>query len=115
MMLPAPVASVPAFFAALPVTRFFGSIFHKILPKDETSAVSSASFVGRMAKITLGTSAKDSPAQGKVKDQFGKYHYIMIAPDNDDDVFAQGMDVLLVRYDGVTFYAIENHNNAMSN
>jgi len=112
-MLPAPIASLPALVVALPVVRIFGGTLNKIIPKDETSAVSTHTFIGRIATITLGESRKGSPAEGKVCDRFGKFHYIMIEPDNEPDVFPQGQEVLLVRQDGSRFYAIENDNQVM--
>lgn len=113
-MLPAVIAWVPAFFVSLPAIRIFGTTLNKIIPKDETSAVSKNTFIGRIATITLGTAQKGNAAQGKLKDQFGQYHYIMIEPDNEDESFTQGSEVLLVRQDGSKFYAIVNDNQFMS-
>ena len=113
-MLPAAIASVPAFMVALPTVRVLGGALNAIIPKDETSAVSQDSFIGRIATITLGESKATSPAEGKVKDSFGKYHYIMIEPDNKTDSFAQGSEVLLVRQNGSIFYAIKSDNHIMT-
>jgi len=113
-MLPASLASIPALVAAIPTVRVLGGALNMILPKDETSAVSADTFIGRVATITLGKSSKGSAAEGKLKDSFGQHHYIMIEPDNDGDVFDQGSQVLLVRQDGTKFYAIENDNRTMS-
>lgn len=113
-MLPASLASIPALAIAIPTVRVLGGALNMILPKDETSAVSTNTFIGRVATITLGKSSKGSAAEGKLKDSFGQHHYIMIEPDNDGDVFDQGSQVLLVRQDGTKFYAIENNNQTMS-
>jgi len=112
-LLPAIMMSVPAFATALPLTRFWGGIFQKILPKDETAAVSRGSFVGRTAILTLGNAHYNNPAQGKVKDSFGMHHYIMIEPDDKSETFIQGQNVLLIRDDGIKFYAIDNHHTMM--
>ena len=114
LMLPASVASILAFVISLPIVRVLGSGLNKIIPKDETSAVSKDTFIGRVATITLGESRNGSPAEGKVKDSFGKYHYIMIEPDIAGDIFSQGSEVLLVRQDGSKFYAIKNENQIMN-
>ena len=37
----------------------------------------------------------------------------MIEPDNEEDVFVQGSQVLLVRQDGTKFFAIDNDNIIM--
>ena len=109
-MLPAFIATIPALAISLPTVRVLGGVLNKIIPKDETSAVSKDTFIGRVAVITLGKSSKGNPAEGKVKDSFGKYHYIMVEPDNAGDIFVQGGQVLLVRRDGSKFYAIKNEN-----
>ena len=114
LMLPASVASILAFVISLPIVRVLGSGLNKIIPKDETSAVSKDTFIGRVATITLGESRNGNSAEGKVKDSFGKYHYIMIEPDIAGDIFSQGSEVLLVRQDGSKFYAIENENQIMN-
>lgn len=106
-MLPALIAGPVALFVCLPGVRLFAGILGKIMPKDETEAVGTASFIGRTAVITLGTSSRGEPAQGRLKDKFGKSHYVMIEPDLDDHQFNQGEEILLVRQDGATFFAIK--------
>nr|WP_246805031.1 OB-fold-containig protein [Desulfosarcina cetonica] len=97
-----------AFVLSLPLVRFFGGILGRIMPKDETEAVTEQSFIGRVAVITTGNARAGSPAQGKVIDHYGQAHYVMIAPDQEDDVFPQGTAVLLVSQQGATFTAIRN-------
>ncbi|MFA9480374.1 YqiJ family protein [Phycisphaerales bacterium AB-hyl4] len=113
MLLPAVLAVVPAFIAAMFVVHYTGMLLAKIIPKDETSAVGVDSFVGRVAQITLGTARRGSPAQAKLRDQHGQTHYVMVEPDSDDAVFDQGIHVLLVKRDGPRFLAIENPSNAL--
>jgi len=106
-MLPAVVAAIIAVFLALPGVRLFAGVLAKIMPRDETSAVSTATFIGHTAKITLGTASEGSPAEAKFRDQHGTTHYLMLAPDNAGDEFAQGSSVLIVRQDGAIFYGIK--------
>ena len=47
--LPAWLASIPAFFVALPVTRHMGLGIAKIMPKEETEAISQRQFIGKIA------------------------------------------------------------------
>lgn len=107
---PAPwLLAVPAAFAvALPVTRVFAAGVARIMPQDESSAVSRDSLVGRIAVIVTGDARTGSAAQGRVRDAHGKDHYVMVEPDNQGDVFEQGRSVLLVRRAGARFYAIHN-------
>lgn len=108
--MPAPwLLAVPAAFAvALPATRVFAAGVARIMPHDESSAVSRDSLVGRIAVIVTGEARPGSAAQGRVRDAYGKDHYVMVEPDNAGDVLEQGCSVLLVRRGGARFYAIHN-------
>lgn len=112
-MLPALVASVPAFMVSMPFVRMSGGALAAVIPKDETDAVSSDTFVGRVATLTGGTATKDNPSQGKIRDQHGRTHYIRIAPDNDEDSFNSGDEILVVKKGGSIFYGILNENTAL--
>jgi hypothetical protein len=105
-LLPALVAGVLAFVICLPGVRLFAGVMAHIMPRDDTSAISTDSFIGRTAVITLGTATTGSPAQGKFDDQFGTTHYVMLEPDNEGEEFTQGAEVLIVRQSGATFFAI---------
>ena len=113
LMLPAMIASVPAFMISMPCVRIFGGALAAIIPKDATEAISSDTFIGRIAVITAGKATKDSPAQGKTKDQHGRSHYIRIAPDIDSEVLNAGEEILIVKKSGSVFYGIKNENAAL--
>ncbi|QYC10783.1 YqiJ family protein [Brevundimonas nasdae] len=97
-----------AFAVAMPVTRVFGRVVARIMPRDETTAVSRDSLVGRVAVIVTGDASQGNAAQARVRDQHGQVHYVMVEPDNLADLFAQGTSVLLVRYAGAKYFAIHN-------
>jgi hypothetical protein len=107
-MLPALPASGVAFVLALPLVRMFGGILARVMPKDETEAVSEKSFVGMVAVVTTGRAKMGNPAQGKLTDRYGQAHYVMIEPDEAGEEFLQGAEVLLVSQHGATFKAIRN-------
>lgn len=113
VMLPALIASIPAFILSLPVVRGLGGLLNRIMPKDETTAVSKESFIGRTAVITLGEAQRGKAAQAKLRDTHGQDHYIMVEPDEENTVFRQGTSILLVRRSGGTFYAIANDHALM--
>lgn len=102
------LAAPLAFAAALPVTRVFGRGVSRILPRDETTAVSRESLVGRMAVIVTGEARPGGAAQARVRDEHGQSHYVMIEPDDAGDVFAEGSSVLIVRQGGARYFAIPN-------
>lgn len=109
-MLPGLIASVITLIVVLPVVRFLTGIIARIIPKDETSAVSEKSFIGRVAVITLGKAVQGNPAQAKLKDEFGTTHYFMVEPDLPDTEFNQGESILIVKQTRSGFKAIRNSN-----
>jgi hypothetical protein len=94
--------------AALPFTRLFGRLVAKILPGDETTAVSRETLVGRWATIVTGKAEVGSAAQARVRDAHGQTHYVMIEPDDAGEVFEEGSQVIIVRHAGARFFAIQN-------
>lgn len=112
-LLPGFVAAALVFFASMPFVRMFGGLLAKIIPKDETDAVSEDSLIGRTANITLGKASKGSPAQAKLQDQHGTTHYILVEPDLDNVEFTQGTSVILVSRAGSVFKAITNTSDVL--
>jgi len=112
-LMPGIVASVPAFLVSIGFLRLTGGALAKIIPKDETEAVSEDSFVGRVAVITMGTAKRGQPAQAKLQDQYGQVHYVMVEPDSDGVTFETGSEALLVLRNGGVFIAISNPSGAL--
>jgi len=112
-MLPAWVAVWPAFVAGLLIVHFTGGVLAKIIPKDETEVVSERKFIGRVACITLGRAWQGHPAQARLKDSYGRTHYVMVEPDQPGITFEQDTHVLLVTREGPVFRAIENPSQAL--
>lgn len=108
---PAP-AVLAAWLLTLPVLRTVAAVVYRIMPKDETTAVSQTTLVGRVGVVVLGEARAGSPAQVRVKDRFGQQHYVMAEAD-DDKVLKQGEAVLLVALNGNTFKAIANPSGSM--
>jgi len=94
--LPTFIAYIFAFTLAIFMTRLIGKPLALILPTNESSAVSNHSFTGLVAKITIGTAKKNSPAEAVLVDQFNQKHYVLVAPDDSNDIFNQSEDVVLV-------------------
>lgn len=114
--LMAPVwLAVPAVFViSLPAVRLGGGVLQHIMPRDETTAVSSDSLLGRIAVITLGTAKHQYAAEARVKDQHGYQHYVQVEPDNAAEIFEQGTEVLLLTRQGAIYKAIKNDNPHLS-
>jgi hypothetical protein len=112
-MLPAFIACVPAFVGGILFVRGAGGILYRVMPRDETDAVSEQTFVGRVARITLGTARHGFPAQARLRDQHGQTHYVMVEPDDPMQTFTAGADVLLVRRASAVFFVIPNTSESM--
>ena len=91
-----PLVSTPlAFFAALPVVRILGAGLARLIPQDETYAVSFETLVGRVATIVNGTARTGYPAQARVSNEHGQAIYVMVEPDVSGLEFKSGEQILL--------------------
>lgn len=101
--------SIPlALLAALPAVRACGGLIARLVPREESYAVSLASLVGRVATM-LGPARAAYAAQAKTADGQGHTLYLMVEPDDGAGELAAGSDVLLVRQiAGTRFAAIPN-------
>lgn len=104
------LAAPAALAAALPLTGFCARGLARILPGDETTAVSLNNLVGKRAEIVVGEARRGSPARGRVRDYHGQVHYVMVEPTNDDEAIRAGSTALLVRREGDTFYGLPDVN-----
>ena len=93
--LPTLVASVCALASALPVTRTLSRWTARILPREETTAISQADLIGLTGTVALGPLDQGKPGQVRVKDQHGNIHVVRAraAPGH---TIPQGATVLLV-------------------
>lgn len=105
-----PLISVPlAFFATLPVVRILGAGLARLIPQDQTFAVSFESLVGRVATIVSGTARPGYPAQARVPNEYGQNIYVMVEPEADGVTFQAGERILLKKQiKGSRFAAIVN-------
>lgn len=114
LALPGLIAAPIVFFASLPLVRWSSAGLARILPRDETSAVSTRSFIGRTATVIGGNARTGLPAQARFRDQFGTTHYVLVEPEDASDVLENGTLVLLVRRINGHFSAISNPNAALA-
>jgi hypothetical protein len=101
LVIAAPVALAGSLYFGKKITLKIS----KILPSDESSALHVKDFIGGVAKITLGSAKKDKPAQARYQDQYGQYHYFMVAPE-DDGEFKEGESVMLSKVAPFGFYIV---------
>lgn len=100
------LAAPAALASALPLTGIGARGLARLLPGDETTAISLEALVGRRAEIVVGEARRGSPARGRVRDLHGQTHYVMIEPTDADGRLATGETALLVRRDGELFFGL---------
>ena len=108
------LAGIAAFIAALPITSYISRGVAKVFPKEESDAVSTGTFIGKVAVIFRGTAKSGQPAEAKLKDFVGTVHYLLVEPDLEGDEFVEGDEILLVSKDGAKFKGIRNTQAALS-
>ncbi len=91
------LSSAIAFLTALLVVRVCGSGLAKIIPSDESSAITLDSLVGRVAVIVNGTAKKNYPAQARVTTEKGQTFYVQVEPESITEQFVLNDSVLLVK------------------
>ena len=104
-MAPWTAAAVAA-VASLPLLGLSARALGRIMPRDETTAVSLDSLIAKRATVMLGTARRGSPARAQVRDAHGQIHYVMIEPNGDDQSIGEGETVLLVRREGDIFIGL---------
>jgi len=95
-------AAVPS---ALVLNFFAANGLHRILPRDETTAIHPGQLVGSRVVVLESEARRGRPSRGRVVDQYGQAHYVMVEPDGDVPIPA-GMSGILVSRDGPIFVAV---------
>lgn len=109
--LPVIVAVVIAAFAGFYFTRSTGGMVAKYIPKIETSAVSTDSFIGKIAVVTGIDATYGKASEAKLTDEFKLTHYIYVEPDEEGMILKRGEKILLIsQINSTTFRAIPNPN-----
>lgn len=111
--LPALIAATPAAFIGISTVRGLGGLLARIVPRDETTAVSNMTLIGRAGVVITGTARAGMAAEVKIRDQHGISHYLMVEPDLPEEEFEQGTEVLIVKKNGATYRAIRNPHPAL--
>jgi len=94
--LPLWVSVGPVLIAAVIVNSYLCNVFVRIFPRIETTAVSTDSFFGRVAEVTLGNATNNKFAMGVVHDEYQAAHNIRIKSMKKGIVLEQHSQVILV-------------------
>jgi hypothetical protein len=104
--LPVSIAALVAIAGSIPVIRTTSRGIARIIPRDETYAVSDADFVGKVAMVSVGPLDQGLPGRVRLKDVFGNWHTVSARASRDSPALAVGSSVLLVDRDARSFIAI---------
>jgi hypothetical protein len=104
--VPVAIAALVAAAGSIPVIRSTGRGLARIIPRDETYAVSDADFVGKVALVSVGPLDQGLPGRVRLKDVFGNWHTVPARASPDSQALAVGASVLLVDRDAKSFIAI---------
>ncbi|HEY8877648.1 MAG TPA: OB-fold-containig protein [Roseateles sp.] len=95
-LLSAGAAGLLAVPPALATVRALGRPIARLVPQDESSAVSERSLIGRTGTVSAGSARRGLAAQARVRDSFGRTHHLLVEPEREGDVFDEGAPVLIV-------------------
>lgn len=105
-LLPSLLVGPLALAAAFPTTRATSRLLGRILPKEESNAISPEELVGEIATVTLGPVGRQTAGKARVMDAHGNLHFVRVRSARPDASFDVGAEILLVRRDGSIFEAI---------
>ncbi|WP_439500957.1 OB-fold-containig protein [Aminobacter ciceronei] len=94
--LPAWAYLVVAVPASVTVTKLVGNGIAKVLPRDESYAVTREHMIGRRGVVTLGPLDDGVPGAIRVRDEHGDLHTIKARPADEGSVIQKGAEVVVV-------------------
>lgn len=112
----APVGAWPAAALALvPGLALGGRLARaigRLVPKTETTAISTRAYGGRVGVVTVGTARHGHPAQARFRDGHGNTHYAVVEPLHEDDALPEGTEIAIVRLSDGRLRAVRLDENA---
>lgn len=106
MAVPVGVAALAAGAGSIPIIRTTSRGISRIIPRDETYAVSDADFVGKVAVVSIGPLDQGLPGRVRLNDVFGNWHTVSARASPSSQALPVGASVLLVDRDAKCFIAI---------
>ncbi|QCT86862.1 OB-fold-containig protein [Escherichia sp. E4742] len=90
------------------MVHYTGKIIAPWVPRDHSSAITEEEYIGCMALITGHQAASGNPCEGKLTDQFGQTHYLLLEPE-EGNFFKKGDKVLIICRLSSTRYLAEKN------
>jgi membrane protein implicated in regulation of membrane protease activity len=104
--LPAAIAALAAAAVALPLLRASTREVARVIPQDESYAVSLSDLIGRVGQVVVGPLDQGLPGRVRVKDVHDNWHTVMARAAPDSPPLQKGARVLLVDCRDRLFIAI---------
>lgn len=101
-------AALLSFTASLPVIAAANRALARVLPSDETRAISEDDLVGLSGEVTLGTVTSERASEAKFRDRHGSTHYVQVVSDEAGESFARGEQVLIVGRSGHLYTVVRD-------
>ncbi len=108
------IAGPVALAAALPLTGTCARALARVLPQDETTAVSLDSLIGKRATVVVGSARHGSAARAQVRDAYGQIHYVMIEPSDERQTIGEGETALIVAREGQLFIGLSEGGSSLT-
>lgn len=106
--LPAIVAVVPALLGAVVCVHLFGGWISRIIPRDESSAISETTFIGKLVTVTSASSLAGVASQARFCDSDGRTYFMLVEPEQEGLSLQDGMQVLVVQKIGPVYRVSAN-------
>jgi len=106
--LAATIAAFIAFPIGIIAVRLLGAVVGRLIPYDESSAISEQSLLGLTGVVSQGVAQPGLAAQARVRDHHGRTHYLLVEPDTENEHLDEGTPILIVRKTGAIWRCIRN-------
>ena len=102
------LATSAAAVEAVAVVRVAGGALAKLIPADESSAVSDASFIGSAATVTSASAQEEDASVASVLDVHGRKHFLLVTPEQGSPALVDGMQATVLAKVGAR-YVVKPH------
>lgn len=107
MTLPMLISVALALLLSAISCRTLGHGLAKLLPKNESSAVSVDALIGSVGVITLGCARQGLPSEAVIIDSYQQKHYVLVEPERANETFPKGTQVVLLNRIGKVWSAAQ--------
>jgi hypothetical protein len=107
------LALAGAFVAGVLLNTMVANGLARVMPRFETTVISTDDLLRRRGTILEGTARRGSPARAKVVDHHGQAHFVMVEPHDDAEAIASGQSALIVRREGQLFYVLPDSDTRL--